>query len=175
MRTTSCGIVVLNPGAEILLCHATGTPYWDIPKGAGDPGENEMQTALREAAEETSLAFDAAGLLDLGRFAYRPRKDLHLYATLVERFDTGVCRCASHFTDARGRVRLEMDAFEWVELAHVGERCAPSMTALLTRTLSLQDVLERLQGAGMPPGMPARVGLPPTLEPTASASRSPGR
>jgi len=47
MKALSCGILVFNPSSELLLCHATGTFVWDIPKGGGEPGETPLQTALR--------------------------------------------------------------------------------------------------------------------------------
>ncbi|MED5622079.1 NUDIX domain-containing protein [Ideonella sp. BN130291] len=146
MKTTSCGILVLNGQAELLLCHATGTAYWDIPKGGMDPGETECEAALRETSEETSLHFEPAQLLDLGRFLYRPGKDLYLFAALTERVDTGRLVCRSHFVDHWGRSRPEMDGFAWTRFADVPQRCAKSMTALLTRSLALPDVLHRLQG-----------------------------
>src|SRR5688500_19098782 len=31
MKTTSSGILVCNAQSELLLCHATGGGYWDIP------------------------------------------------------------------------------------------------------------------------------------------------
>lgn len=145
MKALSCGILVINAHSELLLCHATGTFIWDIPKGGGDPGETPMHTAIREAAEETGLVFKAADLLDLGHFAYRPAKDLHLYAALSERFDAGDCRCASHFTDLWGRRRLEMDGFEWTAFERVHRRCARRMGTLLTQTLSLPKLLQLLQ------------------------------
>ena len=144
MKKTSCGILILNAHAELLLCHATGTPIWDIPKGGDDPGETEMQTAIRETAEETGLRFDPAQLLDLGRFAYRPTKDLHLFATLIERVDPSQCHCASRFRDVWGRMRPEMDAFEWTRFERVPQRCARNMTRVLTRTISLPALLQRL-------------------------------
>ena len=87
MKSLSAGILVLNPHSELLLCHATGTVVWDIPKGGGDAGESTLATAIRETAEETGLRFAPEELLDLGHFSYRPTKDLHLYAALRERFD----------------------------------------------------------------------------------------
>jgi putative (di)nucleoside polyphosphate hydrolase len=145
VKALSCGILVLNPHGELLLCHATGTTVWDIPKGGGDAGEAPMDTAIRETAEETGLEFAPAELLDLGHFAYRPAKDLHLFAALRERFDAGECRCSSHFTDWWGRRRLEMDAFEWIAFERVKRRCARRMGTLLTQTLSLPKVLQLLQ------------------------------
>jgi putative (di)nucleoside polyphosphate hydrolase len=148
MKTTSCGILVFEPGGDLLLCHATGTSYWDIPKGAGEPGETPLQTALRETAEECGLVFSPPDLLELGRFAYRPSKDLALFAVLTERVDTALCVCSSHFRDRFGRDRPEMDGFEWVAPAQVPARCAKSMAALMTATLPLLPLFERLRARG---------------------------
>ncbi len=83
----SCGILVLDDRDELLLCHATGTSRWDIPKGRREPGESEIEAAIRETAEESGLRFTPQVLLDLGRFRYRPGKDLHLFATRSEHVD----------------------------------------------------------------------------------------
>src|SRR3954453_8977739 len=90
MKTTSCGILVCNPREELLLCHATGTARWDIPKGHGEAGESTQEAGLRDTAEETGLVFQPEDLLELGRSTYRPSKDLWLYAALTERFDTAL-------------------------------------------------------------------------------------
>jgi 8-oxo-dGTP pyrophosphatase MutT (NUDIX family) len=144
VKTLSCGILVLNPKSELLLCHATGTFVWDIPKGRCDTGETPLQTAIRETAEECGLRFEPAELLELGRFSYRPAKDLHLYAALVDGIDARDCHCSSHFTDLWGRDRPEMDAFEWTAFERVHRRCARRMGTLLTQTLSLPRVLTLL-------------------------------
>lgn len=54
----SCGFLIVRgePVAEFLLMrHAD---RWDLPKGHVDPGETEMQCALRELIEETGIAED---------------------------------------------------------------------------------------------------------------------
>lgn len=147
MKTLSCGILVLDSEGELLLGHATGAPYWDIPKGQREPGENELQAALREAAEETGLRFSAEGLLDLGRFAYRSGKDLHLFALLYERVDPRSLRCSTFFRDRSGRLRPEIDAFAWMAFDAVPQRCAKSMAALLTESVSLPALWRRLRAA----------------------------
>src|SRR5690606_26492784 len=81
----SCGILIVDHDDELLLCHATGTSRWDIPKGRREPGESEQDAAIRETFEETGLRFEPQALLELGRFRYRPGKDLHLFATRIER------------------------------------------------------------------------------------------
>jgi putative (di)nucleoside polyphosphate hydrolase len=114
-------------------------------KGGGDAGETPLQTAIRETVEECGLSFAPSQLLELGRFAYRPAKDLHLYATLVDGVDAADCHCSSQFTDFWGRRRPEMDAFEWTAFERVPRRCARRMAALLTQTLSLPQLMQRLQ------------------------------
>lgn len=144
MKTTSCGILVLDAQGELLLCHATGTAYWDIPKGGQHADETELQAALRETDEETGLAFAPDALTALGRFAYRPAKDLVLFATLLERIDTAALVCRTHFRDPWGRLRPEMDGFAWTPFADVPRRCAKRMAALLG-SLALPTLLARLQ------------------------------
>jgi 8-oxo-dGTP pyrophosphatase MutT (NUDIX family) len=151
MKSLSCGILVLNPRAELLLCHVTGAWHWDIPKGSAEPGEAPLAAALRETREECGLDFADRPLLDLGRMAYQSHKNLHLFGALTEPFDVAVCRCDSHYTDGWGRNRPEMDGFEWVPFDRVHRRCARHMAALLGGALSLPGLLARLQG-GAPAG-----------------------
>jgi 8-oxo-dGTP pyrophosphatase MutT (NUDIX family) len=148
VKTLSSGILVCNAGAELLLCHATGSSRWDIPKGHGEHGELPQETALRETAEETSLEFQPDELIELGRFTYRPSKDLWLFAALTERLDLAGCRCRTQFQDRYGRMRPEMDGFAWTPFAGVPARCAPNMAILLTTRLSLPGTLQRLVQAG---------------------------
>src|ERR1700709_2858518 len=79
-RTVSCGVVILNAQGDVLLCHATETSHWDIPKGQGEVDEQPEEAALRELVEETGIVMKAERLKDLGRFVYRRDKDLHLSA-----------------------------------------------------------------------------------------------
>jgi putative (di)nucleoside polyphosphate hydrolase len=150
MKTLSCGILVLNAQAELLLCHVTGAWHWDIPKGSAEPGESPLQAALRETREECGHDFTGRDLLDLGRRSYRPRKDLHLFALLSERFDPASCHCDSHYADPWGRNRPEMDGFEWTPFQRVHRRCARHMAEVLTQSLSLPALLARLKAMSLP-------------------------
>lgn len=149
MKTTSYGILVCNLDDQLLMCHATGGAYWDIPKGGSEAGETPLQTAIREAAEECALRFTEGDLLELGRLPYRPSKDLHLYGALIERVDTARCRCSTSFRDRFGREHLEMDAFAWVPFADVPGRCAKSLAALIEKALPLAQVAQRLRTRGI--------------------------
>jgi 8-oxo-dGTP pyrophosphatase MutT (NUDIX family) len=146
VKTTSHGVLVLDADAELLLCHATGGRHWDIPKGMAMAGETSAQAALREAREECGLRLDPLRFHDLGRFTYRPDKDLWLHALLVERVDPSQCVCSTFFTDRWGRLRPEMDAFRWARFDEVPVLCARNMALVLTRKLSLLDVIARLRG-----------------------------
>src|ERR1700750_3419401 len=102
-RTVSCGVVILNAQGDVLLCHATETSHWDVPKRQADPGEEPVEAALRELVEETGIVLPAARLKDLGRFLYRRDKDLHLFAVRVDETQVRIedCVCESYFPRRR--------------------------------------------------------------------------
>jgi putative (di)nucleoside polyphosphate hydrolase len=115
-RVVSCGVVLVNRHAEVFVCHATGTPRWDLPKGVADAGEPPRATAVREAWEESGLRLEAEPLVDLGEFSYLHGKRLHLFALRVgvDAIDLAACRCRSfHPHHATGRRTPETDAWGW--------------------------------------------------------------
>ena len=88
MEVKSCGFLIVrgDPVREFLLMrHAD---RWDLPKGHVDPGETEMQCALRELREETGILATDVEVLDGFRFTtryqVRGKRDGKLYdKTLV--------------------------------------------------------------------------------------------
>lgn len=67
-RTRRGARVVVTDGTHVLLFADTdpgvpGSRWWTTPGGGMDPGETEVQTALRELAEETGLVASASDLV----------------------------------------------------------------------------------------------------------------
>src|SRR5512134_2913391 len=96
-RALSCGVIVRRRSGELLLCHATGRDYWDIPKGVLDAGETAIEAALRELHEEAGLVLAADAVRDLGVHEYLTRKDLHLFVVdpPQSHLSTDTCRCTT--------------------------------------------------------------------------------
>jgi 8-oxo-dGTP pyrophosphatase MutT (NUDIX family) len=130
----SCGTLVVDRAGRLLICHVTGTPKWDIPKGLQDPGEGTLAAAMRELWEEAGLAFDPERFIDLGRFDYRRDKCLHLYKVEVgdELADLGHLVCRSFFPHhVTGKPTPETDGFRWATREQVGKLCWPRMAQRL--------------------------------------------
>lgn len=130
----SCGLLVINERAELLLGHSTGSGHWDLPKGLIDESEDPATCALREAREEFGLEFTPDRLVDLGRCAYYRGKDLHLFAVGTTSTETRpeLCRCTSYFAHySTGRQVPEVDGFAWIGDAQLPSVLAHSMRRLL--------------------------------------------
>ena len=133
-HTLSCGTLVVNPRRELLLCHVTHTPKWDIPKGMLDPGETELEAAMRELREESGLVFDAARFRDLGPFAYRRDKRLHLFMLECGPGLESLAHlhCSTTFPHhVTGRPTPEMDGYRWATRDEVPGLCWPRMGEVL--------------------------------------------
>jgi bis(5'-nucleosidyl)-tetraphosphatase len=84
----SCGFLIVrgNPIREFLLMRHNDR--WDLPKGHVDDGETEMQCALRELDEETSIIADHIDIVPDFRFTLQypvtdKRRGGHYEKTLV--------------------------------------------------------------------------------------------
>jgi 8-oxo-dGTP pyrophosphatase MutT (NUDIX family) len=132
--SVSCGVLVVNRRRELLLCHVTHTAKWDIPKGMMDPHEEPLQAAIRELHEEAGIGFAPSRFQELGEFAYRPGKRLHLFKVEsgdeIDALDHLVC--TSFFAHhATGKQTPEMDGFRWASRAEVSRLCWPRMAGVL--------------------------------------------
>jgi 8-oxo-dGTP diphosphatase len=67
-RPVACAGVVCLRGGEVLLIRRGKAPLkgeWSIPGGRMELGEGAAQTALRELKEETGVAAELMGLIDV--------------------------------------------------------------------------------------------------------------
>ena len=133
-KLLSCGVIVRRMAGELLLCHATGRNYWDIPKGVRDEGETSVEAALRELREEAGIELDERRVSDAGVHKYLPRKDLHLFVLDPPdaSLDINQCLCSTHYTPRYGtREIAEVDDYRWTSRAEVPEFCGKNMTRVL--------------------------------------------
>jgi hypothetical protein len=73
------------------------------------------------------------------------KKQLHLYATCMPRFDTRELRCDSHYLDrSSGRHQPEMDGYGWFGFGRIATLCTPKMAQVLGERIDLHGVLGRL-------------------------------
>lgn len=117
--------IVCNQIEYLLLQTSYGNHHWTPPKGHVDPGESDLETALRETEEETGLT-----KTDLHILAYfnktieydvrgKPKTAVYLLAELIK-----------HNTSVK--LSDEHQSFKWVPL---DEACK------LVKHQSLQEVL----------------------------------
>ena len=133
-KRVSCGVIVRRGSGELLLCHATGRNYWDIPKGVRDDGETSAAAALRELREETGIELGERQVRDIGVHQYLPRKDLHLF--IVDPPEPALtidgCHCSTHYTARYGTRQIpEVDAYRWAQRREVPGLCGKNMTRVL--------------------------------------------
>jgi 8-oxo-dGTP pyrophosphatase MutT (NUDIX family) len=132
-RALSCGVIVRRRSGELLLCHATGRDYWDLPKGVLDPGETPIEAALRELREEAGLVLPAEAVRDLGAHVYLSRKDLHLFVVDPPQPDLSIegCHCSTTYPGRNGRAIPEIDAYRWVARDEVPRHAGKNMARVL--------------------------------------------
>ncbi len=119
---TSAGGLIIDlsdpetPAALIARHDRRGRLIWSLPKGHIEQGETAQQAALREVREETGITgniIDSLGVISFWFIAERRRIHKTVHHFLMEA--TG-----GELSDEDA----EVDAVEWVPLAHVRDRLA---------------------------------------------------
>lgn len=132
----SCGIIILNEFNEMFVGHSTGNKFYDIPKGLLDENENELECALRECKEETSIDLSNQKLETLGLFPYNKEKNLYLFVTSIKKENIVIkdLVCNSFFEDFYSKkMKPEVDGFKWISIDEITQNCAKSMGILLNK------------------------------------------
>ncbi|XP_028914948.1 bis(5'-nucleosyl)-tetraphosphatase [asymmetrical] [Ornithorhynchus anatinus] len=119
MALRACGLIIFrrprvpkvdNSAIEFLLLEASnGIHHWTPPKGHVDPGENDLETALRETQEEAGLAPSQLTLIEgfkseLSYVAWNKPKTVTYWLAEVNDFDAEI------------RLSDEHRAYRWLGL-----------------------------------------------------------
>ena len=144
----SAGILLHRSGAggelEVLLVHPGGPLWarrdagaWSIPKGECGDGEEPLDAARREFAEELGLGVPPGDAEDLGEVRQRGGKVVHAWAIAGD-IDAATIE-SNPFTlewpprSGVAREFPEVDRAEWFTLEHARERINPAQAELLDR------------------------------------------
>jgi predicted NUDIX family NTP pyrophosphohydrolase len=142
---SSCGILLHRAratGVEVFLGHMGGpfwskkdTAAWSIPKGEPQPGEAELDTALREFAEEIGRPAPRAEYLRLGEFRQKSGKMVIAFAASVTEAVDFVSSNVFEleWPPRSGRIGRfpEIDRAEWMPVASAALRMVEGQRPML--------------------------------------------
>lgn len=92
-------------GIELAVLHRPRHDDWSLPKGKLDPGETELEAAVREVAEETGCAVEVGAAL--GEVRYQ-------VGVAEARADKVVAYWAMRATEGTFTPTREVDALRWL-------------------------------------------------------------
>lgn len=108
---------------KFLICRATGTKYWSMPKGLFDIEIDDFpdDAAVRELQEETGIVIDEQILTYIGTYIYTKEKDLIIYYCQIEdEIPIESLTCESTFTSHYTKKQLpEVDKYKWTDLDNI--------------------------------------------------------
>jgi predicted NUDIX family NTP pyrophosphohydrolase len=127
---------------EVLLAHPGGPLWkhrdagaWTIPKGLINPGEQPVDAARREFAEETGLS-PPGPLLPLGSVRQKAGKVVHAWA--IEG-NANPAQLHSNLVSAPGRQPFaEIDRYGWFGIEEARQKLNPAQVELLDRLIAAQ-------------------------------------
>ena len=147
MPVRSAGILLYRQGAsgpEVLLVHPGG-PFWarrdegawSIPKGEHDDGEEAVDAARREFAEETGSALALETLVPLGEVRQRSGKRVAAWAAEgdLDPADVRSNTFEMEWPPRSGQMQAfpEVDRAEWFPLEEAQRRMLPAQAPFVDR------------------------------------------
>lgn len=155
MTAKSAGILIYRrtPSFQVFLAHMGG-PFWEnkdagawgIPKGLVEPGEELIDAAIRECAEEVGFIANADGLESLGFIKMKSGKEVHAWACEVEG-DCEIVVSSNTFElewpKGSGEIKLfpETDRAEWFCLEDAYKKIIAAQSEMLDRVIGLHPQL----------------------------------
>ena len=137
MKVTSC--ILVTDGKNLLGGLATGkkdeNKNYDIAgKGCIDPGEDPLETAIRELKEETGIQLTSKAkksIIDLGEHDYIKGKNIHIFSLRVSNMpDVSSLFCKSTFS-MYGRELPEIKSFKIIPINEIFDWFYPSLAKVL--------------------------------------------
>ncbi len=116
----AAGALFFDSAGRVLLVHPTYKDTWDIPGGYVERGESPAAACRREIAEELGLDRHPQRLIAVDWAPHEREGDKLLF--LFDCGDLGDDEQGIHLDDD------ELDKWEWVELALLGNYLAPRIT-----------------------------------------------
>lgn len=153
---TSAGLLLhrrsaVDAALEVFVVHMGG-PFWrrrprawSIPKGLVEDGEDALETARREFAEELGVPAPAGRVLDLGEVRQASGKRVRVFALRADDFVVDEVRSNTARVELpRGSGRFvevpEVDDARWVGVDQARGMLVAGQVAALDRLLALTDV-----------------------------------
>jgi putative (di)nucleoside polyphosphate hydrolase len=117
LKNITCGVLYWYKD-KFLICHATMTPWWSIPKGLRNDEEILNEAAVRELREETGIVLQTSDLIFVGVFPYRNNKNLALFEYRANKpLNMELLSCTSFFKhEPTGRYLPEVDDYKMVTM-----------------------------------------------------------
>ncbi|MGC4786313.1 NUDIX domain-containing protein [Micromonospora sp. DT178] len=129
----AAGALLLDEAGRVLVVHPTYKDVWEVPGGMLEFGESPLQACEREIEEELGLALLVGDLLCVDWVAPSPPWD----GGLMFLFDGGVL--SGEQVAAMRLRREELDRFEFVEPAALGQVLIPRLARRITEALSARN------------------------------------
>jgi predicted NUDIX family NTP pyrophosphohydrolase len=132
------------PGREVLLVHPGGPMWarrdagaWSIPKGAIDPGEEPLQAARREFAEELGSAPPDSEPVSLGEVRLKSGKRVQAWALAGDLDASAIVSATFEMVwpprSATTQAFPEVDRAQWFGLEAAKEKLNPAQAAFIDR------------------------------------------
>lgn len=136
MKEVSSGALLFQNKKLLIARPRWDSPYWNIPKGKMNSGETYWQTAIREVKEESNIDITlSVSISDLGLHKYIKRKDIYLFAIILNDNHKFYIKCNS-FYEENGKKKPEMVDYKWIDLNDTDEYLSPNLSKVVNELKS---------------------------------------